>query len=91
MVFTKYGLGYHSQTSDQVKISNREIKVILEKTVVRSRKDWAHRLDDALWVYRVPFETPIGTMLYKLIYRKICHLPVELEHKGFWAIKFLKF
>jgi len=32
---------YHPQTSGQVELSNREIKSILEKTVTRSRKDWA--------------------------------------------------
>ena len=50
-VHHKYGLGYHPQTNGQVEISNQEIKSIFEKTVARSRKDWADRLDDTLWAY----------------------------------------
>ena len=41
-------LTYHPQSNGQEKISNREIKGILEKTVSSSRKDWLKKLDDAL-------------------------------------------
>ena len=41
-------LAYHPQTNGHAKISNREIKKILEKTVSSSLRDWSLKLDDAL-------------------------------------------
>jgi hypothetical protein len=78
---------YHPQTNGQAEISNKEIKSILEKVVNPSRKDWSQRLGDALWAYRTAYKTPIGMTPFKLVYGKSCHLPVEIEHKAYWAIK----
>lgn len=71
------------------KVSNREIKQILEKKISISRKYWSQKLKEALWAYRTAYKTPIGTTPYQLVYGKSCHLPFELEHKAYWAIKTL--
>nr|GEV41758.1 reverse transcriptase domain-containing protein [Tanacetum cinerariifolium] len=37
------------------------------------------------------YKTPIGWTPYKLVYGKFCHLPIELEHKVYWALKHSNF
>ncbi|GJU75483.1 reverse transcriptase domain-containing protein [Tanacetum coccineum] len=64
---------------------------ILERTVGENRASWSDKLDDALWAFRTAYKTPIGCTPYKLVYGKACHLPVELEHKAYWALKHANF
>ncbi|GJY14847.1 reverse transcriptase domain-containing protein [Tanacetum coccineum] len=96
-VMSKYGVThrlstpYHPQTSGQVKVTNRGLKRILERTVGENRASWSDKLDDALWAFRTAYKTPIGCTPYKLVYGKACHLPVELEHKAYWALKHANF
>ncbi|GJU81570.1 reverse transcriptase domain-containing protein [Tanacetum coccineum] len=72
-------------------VSNRGLKRILERTVGENRASWSDKLDDALWAFRTAFKTPIGCTPYQLVYGKSCHLPVELEHKAYWALKHVNF
>ncbi|GJS45726.1 reverse transcriptase domain-containing protein [Tanacetum coccineum] len=96
-VMSKYGVthrlatAYHPQTSGQVEVSNRGLKRILERTVGENRASWSDKLDDALWAFRTAFKTLIGCTPYQLVYGKSCHLPVELEHKAYWALKHVNF
>nr|GFA30418.1 reverse transcriptase domain-containing protein [Tanacetum cinerariifolium] len=75
------------KTSGHVEVTNRGLKRILKRTVGENRALWSDKLEDALWAFRTAFKTPIGYTPYRLVYGKSCHLPLELEHKAFWALK----
>nr|GFB52911.1 reverse transcriptase domain-containing protein [Tanacetum cinerariifolium] len=96
-VMAKYGVthrlstAYHLQTSGQVKVTNRDLKCILERTVGENRALWSDKLEDALWAFRTAYKTSIGCTPYRLVYGKACHLPHEIEHKAYWALKNINF
>nr|GFB39556.1 reverse transcriptase domain-containing protein [Tanacetum cinerariifolium] len=94
---SKYGVthhlstAYHPQTSGQVEVINRGLKRILERTMGENRALWSDKLEDALWAFRTAFKTPVGCTPYSLVYGTACHLPLELKHKAFWALKHANF
>nr|GEZ28314.1 DNA-directed DNA polymerase [Tanacetum cinerariifolium] len=96
-VMAKYGvthrlsIAYHPETSGQVEVTNRGLKHILERTVGENRALWSDKLEDALWAFRTAFKTSIGCTPYRLVYGKAYHLPLELEHKAYWALKHTNF
>nr|GEU48803.1 DNA-directed DNA polymerase [Tanacetum cinerariifolium] len=93
----KYGVthrlstAYNPQTSGQVEVLNRGLKCILERTVGENCASWSEKLEDTLWAFRTAYKTPIRCTPYKLVYGKSCHLPIELEHKAYWALKHANF
>ncbi|RVW63847.1 Retrovirus-related Pol polyprotein from transposon 17.6 [Vitis vinifera] len=62
---------------------------VKHKVVNTSRRDWSVKLQDSLWAYRTTYRTILGMCPYRLVYGKVCHLPVEVEYKAWWAIKTL--
>ncbi|XP_015953336.1 uncharacterized protein LOC107477781 [Arachis duranensis] len=86
-VVHKVATAYHPQTNGQAEVSNQEIKRILEKVVNPQRKDWSSRLGDTLWAYRTAYKTPLAMSPFRTVYGKTCNLPVEIEHKAYWAVK----
>ncbi|GJX16566.1 reverse transcriptase domain-containing protein [Tanacetum coccineum] len=89
--FVDLATAYHPQMSGQVEVSNRGLKRILERMVGENHTSWSDKLDEALWAFRTAFKTPIGCTPNKLVYGKSCHLPIELEHKAYWALKHANF
>nr|GEW33337.1 reverse transcriptase domain-containing protein [Tanacetum cinerariifolium] len=79
-------VGYLSKWVEaKVDVTNRGLKRILERTVGENRASWSDKLEDALWAFQTAFKTSFGCTPYHLVYGKACHLPLELEHKAYWA------
>lgn len=85
----KVATPYHPHNSEQVEVSNRETNNVLEKKISFSKIDWALKLDDTFREFKTTYKTHIKVTLFKIIYGKSCHIPVKIEHKGFWSIKAL--
>nr|GFB30329.1 reverse transcriptase domain-containing protein [Tanacetum cinerariifolium] len=75
----------------QGKISQRDEMPQKMRTVGENRTTWSDKLDDALWAFHTAYKTSIGCTPYKLVYGKSCHLPIELEHRAYWALKHINF
>nr|GEU49133.1 reverse transcriptase domain-containing protein [Tanacetum cinerariifolium] len=83
----KISMAYHPQTNGQTEVTNRAIKRILKRSVGYNPKDWSEKLNDALWAFRTAYKTLTGCTPFRMVNDKACHLPVQIEHKAYWALK----
>nr|GFA25328.1 reverse transcriptase domain-containing protein [Tanacetum cinerariifolium] len=70
---------------------NDQFSRVMAKTMGENRTLWSDKLEDTLWAFRTAFKTFVGCTPYHLVYGKACHLPLELEHKAYWALKHANF
>jgi hypothetical protein len=83
-ILLEYGVKHHKsspyrpQTNGAVESTNKNVKVILEKTIERYR-DCADKLPFTLWGYRTSIWTCTGMTSYSLVYGMEAVLPAEME------------
>nr|GEZ68963.1 DNA-directed DNA polymerase [Tanacetum cinerariifolium] len=90
-LFARFGIPGAIISDCETHFCNDKFAKVMSKTVGENRASWSEKLDYALWAYRTAYKTPIGCTPYKLVYGKSFHLPIELEHKAYWALKHVDF
>nr|GEV16019.1 reverse transcriptase domain-containing protein [Tanacetum cinerariifolium] len=70
---------------------NDQFAKVMLKYGVTHRLTTPYHPQTSRQAFRIAFKTPIGCTSYKLVYGKACHLPIELEHKAYWALKHANF
>nr|GEY18029.1 reverse transcriptase domain-containing protein [Tanacetum cinerariifolium] len=90
-LFARFGTPRAIISNRGPRFCNDKFAKVMSKTVGENRALWFEKLEDALWAFRTAYNIPIGCTPYKLVYGKSCHLPIELEHKAYWALKHVNF
>ncbi|GJS49143.1 reverse transcriptase domain-containing protein [Tanacetum coccineum] len=57
---------------------------ITERIVFESGFYWPTIFKDSA---STAYKAPIGSTPFRIVYGKSCHLPLEMEHKAYWALK----
>ena len=70
---------YHPQANGQVESTNKVIEGILTKTMASHQRNWADKLPEVLWAYRIKWTNTTRFSQYELVYGKNHLFPIEFE------------
>nr|GEV16622.1 protein NYNRIN-like [Tanacetum cinerariifolium] len=90
-LFSRFGTPKAIISDRGTHFCNDQFSRVMAKMVGENCASWSDKFEDALWAFRTAFKTSIGCTPYRLVYGKACHLPLELEHKAYWALKHANF
>ncbi|GKA37333.1 hypothetical protein Tco_0723898 [Tanacetum coccineum] len=52
--------------------------------------EWPEKEKEKLgppWAFRTAYKLPIRSTPFRIVYEKACYLPIEIEHKSYWALR----
>nr|GEZ65072.1 reverse transcriptase domain-containing protein [Tanacetum cinerariifolium] len=90
-LFSRFGTPKAIISDRGTHFRNDQFSRVMAKTVGENHASWSDKLEDALWAFQTAFKTLVSCTPYRLVYGKACHLPLELEHKAYWALKHANF
>ncbi|GJT86512.1 reverse transcriptase domain-containing protein [Tanacetum coccineum] len=92
-LFARFGAPCAIISDRRTHFYNDQFEKVMLKYGVTHRLSTAYhpQTSGQVKAFRTAYKTPIGCTSYKLVYGKACHLPIELEHKAYWALKHANF